>query len=220
MKLLDTICLLLLTGLVSTEAKAQLKNSKVFQKWAGGLCDETIILDSTGYFFKERGCEGRSIISFGKYRVSKSNVVTFYSLPIDSLQPIRDIKRSGTSEDSTITITLYDRYDKPLTYAIYLEAIHKSGRHDDVSTDEKGSLVLNRTLYKDLLVVPLILIYGEQPSLVVGEESNIEVRFSLPRLFLAYSEIKIEKSDKPQMLLKQDGLYKRDGKTKIYTLEN
>jgi hypothetical protein len=215
----STICLLLIIGFATIEAKGQLVNSRQFGNWSGGLCDETIILDSTGYFFKERGCEGRSIISYGRYQLSKHNVIRFYSLPMDSLQPIREIKRYKSPGDSTLTITLYDRYDKPLSYAINLVAVDSVGRHYDVLTDEHGSVVQNRRLHRDLLVVPLMEIYGNQPPLVVGDETNIIVRFSLPWLFLAYQEIRIEQMERTQLIMKQDGLYTRDGKMKLYGIE-
>jgi len=217
MSFLKIILLLLVTTFVSVAANGQLKSTKSFTIWKGGLCDETIILDSLGYFFKEKGCEGNSTISFGRYKISKGNIISFHFLPIDSLQPFREIKRYKDLNDSTITITLYDREDKPVSYAINLQAVDNGGNQHGVSSDGNGKVVLNRKLYKDLLIVPLLWIYGQQPSLVIGDENNLEVRMSLPGLFLAYNEIKIDKGSKLRLVLKKDGLYRLDRKTKVYS---
>jgi hypothetical protein len=217
MRLFKTILLLFLTVSVCTAGNCQLKSTKRFTIWKGGLCDETIILDSLGYFFKEKGCEGNSSISFGRYKISKDNIVSFHFLPFDSLKPIREIKRFKDSNDSTITITLYDRDTKPLSYAVNLEALDSSGKQHGVTADENGRVVLNKKLYKDLLIVPLLWIYGQQPSLVIGDENNIEVYMSLPGLFLAYNEISIDKANKLQLVLKKDGLYRLNRKTKVYS---
>lgn len=217
MRLLNTIILLFLTLTLCAAANGQLKNTKRYTIWEGGFCDETIILDSLGYFFKEKGCEGNSTISYGKYKVSKKDVVSFYFLPIDSLQPFKEIKRFKDSNDSIITITLYDRYDKPLSYAINLEAIDNSGKQHGAYTDEDGRVFLDRKLYKDLHILPLLWIYGQQPTIGIGDENNIEVHMALPSLFLIYKEISIDKGSKLQLILKKDGLYRMNGKTKVYS---
>lgn len=212
---------ILISGLafLSSFAFGQTKRTQWYSK-ENGLCSQTIIIDSSGYFFKEQGCEGNSTISFGRYKISKGNIISFYFLPFDSLPPIREIKRFKNTNDSTLTFTLIDRYGKPFPSSFNLEAVDINGKTETVYSIENGKVILNRNHYSDLLITPLLWIYKEQAPLVTGDENQIEVHFNLPDLFLTYSPITTEVPKKLQLVLKDDGLYKLDKKTKVYHLSN
>jgi hypothetical protein len=206
---------------LSITANAQLQRTKHFHKQSEVLsfCGETVILDSIGYFFKDEGCEGQSEVSFGKYKLSKNNVVTFKPLPFDSLKPIRKIKRTKvtTNTDSTITITLYDIHNKLVSIGANVEVVDKNGLSERIYVDKKGQIMLNRNLHKDIIFSSLLWIFKGSPSIIQDGDSTIEVYLGLPDLFLWQTTITTIKSKQTQLLVKKNGLYKLDGRTKIYS---
>src|SRR4029079_9901986 len=115
MKLSLSVLIILLTA-ISQSAVGQVKRTMHFSSKNGMFCSQTLILDSTGLFFYESGCEGSSNISFGKYKLDKDNKINFQFLPFDSINPINKIvlDSSANETDSLITLTFYDRYNQPL----------------------------------------------------------------------------------------------------------
>jgi hypothetical protein len=217
-----TLFLIIAFCTLAIAANSQLKRSSLFTKQNEELpfCSQNILLDSLGYYFKEKGCEGSGEISFGKYSLSKAGIVTFLPLPFSVLQPIRKIKRSEASDlnDSIITITFYDRYDKPLHYNFNIIVLKMSGEDWYPATDENGQLALNRKTDRDVVINSLLNIFGQSPSIVNGDESTIEVYLDLPDLFLGITEVTLKKEKQSQLILKKNKLYKLDGKTLVYTL--
>lgn len=114
------------------------------------FCSQTIILDSTGLFFKESGCEGLSYISLGKYKLGKDNKVSFQYLPFDGIKPIAKIiqEENRNKNDSIIDITFYDRYKKPISFNFGIRIGDKSNQVHEIWTDEHGQIQVNRFLIK------------------------------------------------------------------------
>jgi len=211
-----TITLLIM--LFGHSANSQLKNTKEYSE-INGPCSSNIILDSLGYFFKERGCEGSSHISFGKYKITKNNIISFSFFSFDSLEPFRKIRRykNTNKNDSIITITLFSRENKPLGFNFNIQVFDIDGKPENVNTNEKGELFINHFLYKQLLLTQLLSIYKVAAPILI-DKNSMEIYFNLPELFLIYPETILEKAEKLKLVFKKDGLYKLDGKTKLYSL--
>lgn len=219
MRRLKTVLLLVLTIFTSV-VYGQLKRTTHFSRSiVTRLCSQSIVLDSLGFFFKEHGCEGDSYVSFGRYRISKKNVITFFFLPIDSLQPFNEIKRSRDVNDSLLTFSFYDRMGQPINQSSNFEAVRKDSRTENVRSDTNGKIRLNRMLYRDVLISPILSLYNEQIPLVKGDENNIEVHLALPAIALEFYRINFERPVQEQFIIKTDGLYALDKKTKVFSIE-
>jgi hypothetical protein len=217
---MTTLKFIFLAALIvsSSVCLGQIGRSRHFSKWGelNGLCSRSLLLDSLGYFFKEEGCEGRSFISFGHYQVSKSGILTFSHLPADSLHAFQQIRRTKGPADTVLTLTFYDRYGKLLRHVHSFQIIDNNGKQESVWTDNNGQIILDRRLYKDVLITPLIVLFKQQEALVTGEENVIDVFLDLPTMFLMYSEINFERPKSRPLVLKKDGLYEMDKKAKAY----
>ena len=214
--------LILFSLIMGVRANAQLQQTRHFHKQSEELsfCGQNFILDSLGYFFKERGCEGNGQVSFGRYKVLKNNIVVFQPLPFDSLQAIRQIRRTQAtdSSDSTITITLYDRYNQPLTNNFNIDVVDTSGKTERIVTNKKGQIILNRNIHRDIVFISLLWLYEQSPSIVHGNEAAIEVYLGLPDIFLWQTEVTAIKEKQFKLMLKKDGVYKLDGKSILYSV--
>jgi hypothetical protein len=196
-------------------AHGQLKHTKYFSS-QNGFCSQTIILDSSGYFFKEWGCEGRSNISFGRYKVKRDNGLIFQFLPFDSLVPVGEVVRAKTADDdSLVTITFYDRYREPLRSNFGVRVADTGNTVHEMWTDEAGQIQVNRFLFRNVVLNQFLTIYGEIGGIDIGKES-LFVYLNLPRLFLEYPELKLDKPKAMDLQLRQDGLYNPKMKAIIY----
>jgi hypothetical protein len=199
-------------------AKGQLKSTKHFSS-QDGLCSQSIILDSTGIFFKERGCEGRSTISFGKYTIYKNNDIHFQFLPFSDIKPISKIVKTKIAEpkDSFVVITFYDRFKKPLSFNFGVRVSDTANKVHEMWTDETGQVRINRFMFKYVSLIQLLSIYDEVDGIEVNN-AHLNVYFNFPDLFLQYPEIKVERPKKLVLYVKQDGLYYPKAKQASYRL--
>lgn len=205
-----------------TDLNAQIRHTKHFIKLGKThpLCSEMIILDSLGYYFEESGCEGDGHVSFGKYKLTKNNIISFYPLPLDSLQGLRTIKRIKSSfpSDTILTITIFDRYNHPLAYNLNIDAIALNGEVSSIYTDEKGQILLNRKYHKDVILLTLDKLYGKTETIVYKDDITIEVYLGLPEIFLWLKEITFIESNPFQLALRGDNLYSVRGNIKLYSV--
>jgi hypothetical protein len=206
-------CLLL----VSVFAHGQLRHTSHYFRKTGWLCGESIILDSAGLFFKESGCEGDQVVSFGKYRISKSGRLSVKFLPLDSIAPIRQVKQTDKVDDSLVTVRLFDREDEPVSSSFRVVLIDTAGKKEDVWLLDNGTLVINRFLYRQLFLAQLGLLYVDIEPIIIGGHS-IDIYFNLPRMFMMYSETKRGQEYPLRLIVKNDGLYNLRTKRKEYEL--
>jgi hypothetical protein len=215
MKITLTFLIIIFNVIVSC-ASAQLRETKQFSS-GNALCSETIILDNTGHFFKEQRCEGKSTISFGRYTVGKEKNIRFYFLPFDSIAPINRVvsEKIIMEYDSLVTVTFYDRFKEPLATNWGVGVVDKNNKVHEIRTDEKGQVEVNRFIYHNIVLIPILSLYGKSAGIDLGRES-LSVYLNLPRLFLKHREVTIEKPRKLTLQLKRDGLYKPKAKVASY----
>jgi hypothetical protein len=202
----------------SYSALGQLKHTKYYSS-RNGFCSQSIILDSNGYFFHEWGCEGRSNISFGKYKLGRNNIINFHFFPFDSITPIKEVVqlKSVGGKDSIVTITFYDRFGQTLNTNFGIRVADTSNTIHEVWTDEEGQIQVNRFVFKNVGLIQLLTIYGEAPGIpITGNSLNVYI--NLPKLFLENPELKLDKPLKLNLQLKQDGLYNAKSKAVVYKL--
>ena len=184
-----------------------------------GLCSESILLDDSGFFFRERGCEGDSYISYGSYVTDVHHFISFRFLPIRKLKPMKKIVllRALKDGDSIVTVTFYDRYGERLRGNKMLLADTGNKIHE-VATDGKGRLTINHFIYGDLLVPQFLSIYGEISGIPISSHS-LNIYLNLPGLFLEYSNPTQDKTQKLNLLLRRHSLYDSGSKkTGVYKL--
>lgn len=212
MKLILTLTIIISTAF-SAKVTGQVKRTIRFSAKYGMFCSQTIILDSTGIFFNESGCEDRSNISFGIYKIAKNNKISLQYLPFDSLRPINKIVEEQKAEenDSMITITFYDRYMEPLEVNVGIRLGDTSNQVKENWTDERGQIEINRFAFKYISLAQFLAIYGETNAIAIGNRS-LKVYLNLPRLFLDYPELKVDERQPYSLQLKGKALY--DLKTK------
>lgn len=184
------------------------------------FCSQTIILDSTGLFFQESGCESRSSISFGKYKLGKNNKISFEYLPFDSINPVAKIisEESVSETDSIITITFYDRYNRPLGGNFGIRLGDTSNQVHEMWTDDIGQIHVNHFHFKYVSLVQFLTMYRETDGIAIGQKS-LKVYLNFPEEFLIHSELQIDRPPKMNLQLRQNGLYGIKSKEILYKLE-
>jgi hypothetical protein len=199
---------------------AQTKRTMHFSMRNGAYCSQSMILDSSGLFFQESGCEGRSKISFGRYQMGKDNRISFVSLPFDSINPVAKIVEgeSVTENDSITTITFYDRYHRQLGFNFGIRLGDTGNLVHEMWTDESGAIQVNRHLYKKISFIQLLWMYKETDGIAIGQKS-LKVYLNFPEQFLIQSELQIEHPRKTVLQLKQNGLYDPRTKKRMYQLD-
>ena len=212
------ILLFIILNGVSYCAVGQLKATRHYS-FQDGLCSKSVILDSAGYFFHEWGCEGRSNISFGKYRMGRDNIINFRFLPFDSIAPIKKVTQvtSKESSDSIVTFSFYDRFGEPLNTNFGIRVADTSNKVHEMWTDEKGQIQLNRFIYKNITLIQFLSIYGEAAGITL-ENKSLNVYLNLPKVFLDYPELTLDKPRKLNLKLKPNGLYDPKKKTIVFKL--
>src|SRR5690349_739655 len=91
---------------LSILVNAQLHQTSQFHRKTGWLCNETIILDSTGLFFNDWGCENELRVAYGKYSIKKAGVLQLRYLSLASLPPVAYMKQTVFRNDSLVEIRL------------------------------------------------------------------------------------------------------------------
>ncbi|TMI72800.1 MAG: hypothetical protein E6H09_09280 [Bacteroidetes bacterium] len=201
-------------------ANCQSLRAKYFSEINSGFpCGASIILDNTGYFFKEHGCEETAYISFGRYKILRNGVVDFKYLTFDSMPPLREVRRSNITEknDSVITIKLFDRYDQTLAYNFNIQLVDTSSQFSNGMTNDNGELEINRYKFKGIILTTLASIYGQATPIEVGSHS-LDIFLNLPELFLFPTDVNIDQMEKLNLTLRKDGLYKIDKNKIVYKL--
>jgi len=188
----------------SRPAMSQLTTTKIFSSQTN-LCSKTIILDSLGYFFIERGCESASYVTSGRYNIGKDQVIDFNPLPVSRIEPIKKIVNERVSTDSFLTITFYDRYNGPVDCPFIL-LWGLNDKMQESRTGDSGKLILNRFLFRNVTLRPLVSMYNEVPGIPV-RDSSIAVYFGLPKAFLHYSDPHQDDMEVTPLKLKVNGLY-------------
>lgn len=200
------------------DAFSQGKRTMFYSKETPPFCSQTMILDSSGIFFHEGGCEGRSDISFGRYSINSDNILSFQYLSFDSISPVRKVIQSqnATLGDSSITLTFYDRYNQALGSAFGILIGDTANKVHESWTDSKGQIELNSNTFKYVSLVQLTNIYGDTIKIEIGN-SSAEIYLNLPRVFLIYPELTVSQSGILNLQLRDDGLY--SSKTKQLVLK-
>jgi hypothetical protein len=170
-------------------------------------------------FFQESGCESRSSISFGKYKLGKDNKINFQYLPFDSINPVANITEESVKEgDSLITITFYDRYNRPLGINFGIRLGDTSNQVHEMWTNEIGQIQINRFLFNYVSLVQFLTMYRETDGIAIRQKS-LKVYLNLPEQFLIHSELQIDRPRRMNLQLRQDGLYDVKSKEIVYRLE-
>jgi hypothetical protein len=200
-------------------AIGQLNETKCFSSKKGS-CTQTIILDSAGYFFKERNCGQTSNISFGRYNKEKEHHIHFQFLPFDSLAPFYRIvsERIIMEYDSMVTVTFYDRFKRPIANNSGVRVVDVNNKAFEIWTNEHGQVEVNRFTCNRIFLKPLHSIYGAAAVIDLGREA-LSVYLNIPDLFLDNTRIKLEESKTLDLLLKEDGLYEPKAKVASYKPE-
>jgi len=208
--------LIIISQLISLTVWGQLPNTKYFTS-RNRLCSSTILLDSLGNFYKEGGCEGRSYISFGTYKL-QGNRVDFTFQRFDSLPPIFQIKESTFSNDSIITVTFLTKQGNPLLSCHFsVDAIETSGKFfQTIGLNDKGQVKVNIKKYKELRLDYLEHIYNKKIRLPINNK-DISIILSLPQLFFNYPRPRPKSGSRFSLLVREDGLYDLTGKVKEYS---
>jgi hypothetical protein len=183
-----------------------------------GRCSKSIILDSAGYFFNESGCEGRSNICFGRYKLGQDNIIKFHFLPFDSIAPIKEINQVSSTEtnDSNVTISFYDRFGEQLTNNVGILVIDTSNKTHEMWTDQKGQIRLNCFIFKELTLIQFITIYGDATNIPISKKS-LKIYLNLPGGFFMYPELILDKPQNINLELKENGLFDPKTKRLAYT---
>jgi hypothetical protein len=177
-------------------------------------------LDTCEYFFHEWGCESRSNVSFGKYKLKQGNLIVFYFLPFDSIAAIKEVVNvnNASGNDSIVTISFYDRFGKSLNGNVGIQLLDTNNKVHEVGTDEKGQIQVNRFIYKTLIPLQVLTIYGKSEGIPIGKES-INIYLNLPKLFFDYPELKLDETPNMILELGKKGLYNPATKGLVYKLE-
>jgi hypothetical protein len=182
LKLLFTI---FVSSVITLYSNAQTQKTKLFTLVKNDffLCGEHILLDSLGYFFREKDCEGTAYISYGRYKILQNDVIQFDYLPFDSLELIKETRHYGSKNyTGIVSVTLYDRENKLLLSSFNIRAVDKSGQQTAVHA-EKGKIKIDPTKYESIFFMSLMSIYKYAKSVYLNSEF-IDVHFALPNLFL------------------------------------
>lgn len=210
------IFILLAFSTTFNPVSAQLAKQTAFTA-KSGFCSTTFILDSLGYFFREGGCEGRSSISYGKYKIHKDSVL-FYFESFEKLPAILKKNNSKGSSDTICTITFLTRNGAPVPNNHFkIDAIDSSGKFfKEYKIDDKGSVRLNCNQYKELRLWYLEKIYNKKIRIPL-QNGNTIIVLGLPKLFFYYPNPQVENGENFSLILKEDGLYALDKKEKIFS---
>lgn len=208
--------LLILFQLLSLIVWGQLPKTKDFYS-SEGFCSRTILLDSLGNFYKEEGCEGRSRISFGTYKIT-GDIIYFTFQKFDSLQPIFNITESPFSNDFDITVTFLTRQGNTLRSSYFsVDAIDTSGKFfQTIRLNDSGQIKVNMKKYKELRLDYLENVHHKKVRIPITNK-DITVILNQSQLFFNYQRPRLENGNNFSMQLKKDGLY--SGKQKAYSLE-
>lgn len=203
---------------LSCYANGQLKTSRYFST-VGFPCSKRILLDSLGYFFKEEGCCGTSTISFGKYTISKGNLIAFKFLPFDSIPPISQIKYDIPNGDSLLTITLINKEGKPLGFNFNIRFRDSSGQvvGDNLFTDLEGQITIKRNQFSEILLDDLLPTFKVSPIKI--DNRSIEIKFNLPSMFLWHNDVTAAKPELRRLLLTDKGLMTVNRKQIVYPVD-
>jgi hypothetical protein len=184
--------IVLLFGALLQNVSGQVKSTMHFSSRDGMFCSQTITLDSTGLFFQESGCESRSSISFGRYTLDKDNKISFQYLPFDSINPVARIteEESVNESDSLITITFYDRYNRPLGINFGIRLGDTSNQVHEMWTNETGQIQVNRFFFRNVSLVQFLTMYRETVAIAIGQKP-LKVYFNFPEQFLIYPELQL-----------------------------
>jgi len=196
----------------------QLQKTATFYRKTGWLCSESILLDSTGLFFQEWGCESDVRVTFGKYNLTKAGRLSLKFMPLDSITPIAYRKHIDVSRDSIVEIRFIDRERKPIYSSFQLTLVDTANNFERRWLDENGLIFVNYSKYKELILDQLTLIYDEVLSSPINEHSQ-EIQFNLPNSFLNASQTSRGIGESQTLFVKKDGLYSNT-KKRLYQLLN
>lgn len=209
------VLLLLFMLAINRPSSAQIASTRKFVS-SEGFCRRTMYLDSSGLFFHEWGCEGRSNVSNGTYSI-KGNKIAFSYARLDSLPPVAKVieSRFANTHDSLITITLYDRYGARLGLLFGVLLIDNSGKFIEVMTEENGTIRANPLHYKYLTTRNVIFLSPNSVAVPLCGKS-VDIYFNFPEEFLIYPEINVDEHRKFDLKLTPAGLYNYRTKTLLY----
>ncbi|SDD36317.1 hypothetical protein [Niabella drilacis] len=184
------------------------------------LCSKTLVLGTDGVFFQERGCEERSIVSFGKYTRGQDGVTSFHFIPFDSIKLLRTVSFKPGNADKTIdTVKLLTLEGDTLSSALidfdgFTDALsNKMQRWFLMTGDHWDTIGINydqlKAFYKETYL-------KELPGLYKG--STIIVQVNIPHIFFYYGQWDIESPEDFQLLRRPFGLYSPDGRHRVYSL--
>jgi hypothetical protein len=204
----------------SHDAIGQVKKTMHFSSRDGMFCSQTMILDSSGLFFNVSGCEGRANISFGRYTLDRNNKISFQYLPFDSIKPVAKIiqEENAKANDSLITITFYDRYNRPLGFNFGIRLGDTSNQVHEMWSDEIGRIQVNRFQFKYVSLVQFLTMYREVDGIPIRQKS-LQVYLNFPLEFLTYPELRVDQPRKLNLQLTPKGLYSITSKVIVYGLD-
>jgi hypothetical protein len=208
--------LLITFQLLSLLAGAQLPKTTHFIS-RNGLCVSSILLDSVGNFYREQGCEAKSRVSVGAYKI-EGDKINFTFHRFDSLPPIFSITEDFSSSDSMIVVTFLTRQGNKLMSGVFsVDAIDTSGKFlQTLKLNGSGQLNINFRKFKELKLNYLENMYGTRVRVQLSNK-NITVTLNQPALFFNYFRPRPEQGSNFSLQLRKDGLYA--GEQKAFSLE-
>ncbi|MBO9619402.1 MAG: hypothetical protein J7539_10245 [Niabella sp.] len=211
--------------LLSSSAAAQRDSVQYFSKDIypmSSLCSKTLVLGANGVFFQERGCEGSSTVSFGKYTCAENGLTSFHFIPFDSVRMVKTVLFKPGSTDKTIDAIKLVTLEGDTLRSVLIDL---SEFTDSVSNEmqrwflkignRQDTIGVNYSKLKEFYDE----VYSKElPGLYNG--NTIVVQVNIPRIFFYYGQWSIELPDDFQLVRRPFGLYSEDGLHRVYTLNH
>lgn len=97
-----------LNSILKATGSCNMVETKVYYE-KDGFCSTSLHIDSDSTYTFESGCEGRSYVSIGKWQIVGDSLFLFPSEK-STIQPFCTVKIESTSNDSTITFVIRDKF--------------------------------------------------------------------------------------------------------------
>lgn len=174
-----------------------------------GFCSTSLYIDSDSTFTFESGCEGRSRVTIGKWKIMNDSL-QLYPFKKSDIQPICNLEFIGnSSHDSTTTFIIKDKFGSSLNNLIMPKGraydIHDPIMFQIIVNSWRDSLRIN-TSKIDTLELPRLTNLTEKKYVFSTKElpSIVKITVNLNSLALRYDEmVYVEKIPKSWFINKK-----------------